>query len=169
VAVLNPDHLFQQAQALIATSAAGPPRQVDLRRAISAAYYGVFHFVLTEAADEFVGVTQRSTARYALVYRSINHRGLKDLCNEAKKTPLNARYQRYAPPGGFGPSIQAFAGALIELQEKRHSADYDPATRIKTSDASLAIATARSAIAQFNAATTAQRQAFLALVLFQPR
>jgi hypothetical protein len=51
VTILNPDHLFDQADRLI-VSTAGPPRQVDLRRAISAAYYGVFHIVATAVADQ---------------------------------------------------------------------------------------------------------------------
>src|SRR5215216_7618181 len=43
VAILNPEHLFDQAEKLILSPPAGRPRQVDIRRAISAAYYGVFH------------------------------------------------------------------------------------------------------------------------------
>ena len=52
VAVLNPDHFFEQADTLMAPPA-GAPRQVDLRRAISNAYYGVFHAILAAAADEY--------------------------------------------------------------------------------------------------------------------
>ena len=168
MAVLNPDHLFEQAEELIAPPPAGPPRQVDLRRAISAAYYGVFHYIITAAADEFVGVT-KNTKRYALVYRSVNHRGLRDLCYEAKKPQPSARYSNYAPSNGFGPNIQAFASPFVELQEKRHSADYDPSKRMKTSDAALAISTARSAIRRFERASEPRRKAFLALLLFPPR
>lgn len=167
--ILNPDHLFDQAEKLLAPPPAGPPRQVDLRRAISAAYYGVFHFVLTAAADEFVGVTKRATVRYALVYRSVDHRGLRDLCNEMKKSQLSAKYDRTAPASGFGANIQAFASAFIELQEKRHAADYDPSIRVKTSDALLALSTARSAVRRFTGANATRRKAFLSLVLFAPR
>jgi len=132
VAILNPDHLFEQAERLVAPPPAGPPRQVDLRRAISAAYYGVFHFILTAAADEFVGVTKRTDRRYVLVYRSVDHRSLKDLCEEVRKQTLKSKYQQNAPTNGFGANIQAFAIAFIELQEKRHAADYDPSIRVKT-------------------------------------
>ena len=67
MATLNPDHLFEQADKLVVPPRAGPPRQVDLRRAISAAYYGIYHFCLTAAADEFVGVIHRATSRYAAI------------------------------------------------------------------------------------------------------
>ena len=70
--VLNPDHLLEQADRLMASTGRGAPRQADLRRAISNAYYGVFHAVVTEAADHFVGRTQRQTPTYGLVYRSID-------------------------------------------------------------------------------------------------
>jgi hypothetical protein len=53
--VLNPDHLFDQAERLVATTAGGAPRQADLRRAVSSVYYGLFHAILTAAADLFVG------------------------------------------------------------------------------------------------------------------
>jgi uncharacterized protein (UPF0332 family) len=169
LAVLNPDHLFDQAEKLTAPPPAGPPRQVDLRRAISAAYYGVFHYVVRAAADEVVGITQRASPRYTLVYRSADYRALRDLCTEAKKQQLSARYHRYAPQNGFGANVQAFATAVVELQEKRHSADYDPSVRVRTSDARLAIATARSAVRRFENAPATQRKSFLTLLLFPPR
>ena len=169
MAVLNPDHLFDQAEKLIAAPAAGPPRQVDLRRAVSTAYYAVFHYILTAAADEFIGVTKRNTALYTLVYRSVDHRGLKELAQEVRKPQPTAKYSKYVPAKGFGNNIQAFAVAVVELQEKRHVADYDPSARMKTSDASAVVATARSAIRRFEKATAARRKAFLALMLFPPR
>ena len=82
--VLNPEHLLAQARVLTAAPSAGPPRQVDVRRAISAAYYAVFHAILTAAADEFVGVGQRVKPNYALVYRSIDHRHLSAVCSIAR-------------------------------------------------------------------------------------
>lgn len=166
---LNPDHLFEQAERLIAPARAGSPRQVDLRRAISSAYYGLFHFCLTAAADEFAGVTQRATSRYTLIYRSIDHRTLKDLCVEARKQTPPVKYVPYFPAGGFSTHIQAFSTAAIELQEKRHRADYNPQPRFRTSDAKLAISTARSAVHRFQAASEEHRKAFLTLLVCPPR
>ena len=168
MAVLNPDHLFDQASRLIAP-AAGAPRQVDLRRAISAAYYGVFHAALTAAADQFVGATKRSSNQYALVYRSIDHKTLRDICKEVQKQTLPAKYMPFAPKTGFGPNIRAFAAAMLELQEKRLDADYDPAIRVKSSDALLAVGTARSALNRFRKASASRRKALLSLLLFHPR
>jgi hypothetical protein len=93
--VLNPDHLLDQADRLTTPPVGGAPRQADLRRAISTAYYALFHAVLTEAADDLMGSTQRQSARYALVYRSIDHRAIRDRCNDLKKPQPPAKYTKY--------------------------------------------------------------------------
>jgi hypothetical protein len=168
VAVLNPNHLFEQADKLIAIQV-GPPRQVDIRRAISAAYYATFHATITAAVDQFVGVTNRDTSRYGLVYRSVSHSWLRDLCKEVQKQTPSNKFKPYAPSNGFGSNINAFAAAVAELQEKRHAADYDVMIRMNKSDAALAISTARAALRRFNKASKARRVAFLSVLLFQPR
>jgi hypothetical protein len=85
---LSPDHLLEQADRLMAAPRRGPPRQADLRRAISNAYYAVFHAVVTAAADDFVGMTHRDTPRYELVYRGVDHGSLRRLCEDVIKTTL---------------------------------------------------------------------------------
>jgi uncharacterized protein (UPF0332 family) len=168
VAILNPDHPFEQAERLI-TIAAGPPRQVDIRRAISAAYYATFHATITAAADQFIGTTNRDTSRYGLVYRSVSHAWLRDLCKEAKRPIPSNKFGPYVPSTGFGANINAFATAVAELQEKRHAADYDVMIRMNKSDAALAISTARAALGRLDRASGPERLAFLSLLLFSPR
>lgn len=104
---------------------------------MSAAYYSVFHATLTAAADEFVGKAHRSADRYALVYRSVDHASLRAICTEAKQLKLSPKYSRYAPKDGLGPEIQRYSSAVLELQERRHAADYDPSIRLRTADATL--------------------------------
>jgi hypothetical protein len=91
-------------------------------------------------------------------------------CAEGVKKPtLAAKYAPHAPSNGFGQNIIAFAAAILELQEKRHAADYDPMIRVRSSDAVLAVRTARAALESFNQASSTRRKAFLSLLLFQPR
>jgi len=168
VAILNPDHLFDQADVLIA-SGVGRPRQVDIRRAISASYYGLFHAVVTAAADLVIGQNNRAQPRYGLVYRSIDHNRLRELCTDLQKQPLPDKYKRYAPHGGFGVDIKIFATAVVELREKRHIADYDPMVQMKQSDAILLTRTARAALIRFQNANPDERAVFLTLLLFEPR
>jgi len=167
--ILNPDHLFDQADRLAAVPASGRPRQVDLRRAISSAWYGVFHFTMATLADEVVGVSPRSSSRYGLVYRSLDHRTLRDIRGDiAKQTPPR-RFAPYLPLDGFGADIQAFARTTIDLQEKRHRADYNPEPRYRSSEATLAIGYARSAVRHFGRASQERKKAFLTLLLCLPR
>jgi hypothetical protein len=136
---------------------------------MSAAYYAIFHAVMTEAEDEFVGRAQRQTPRYALVYRSVNHRSLQTLCEDVKKSKLPAKYSTYEPKSGFGPNLIALATAVVDLQEKRHLADYDPLFRVRKSNALLAVATSRKALARFKKVNRARKKTFLSLLVFPPR
>ena len=144
----NPDHLLDQASRLIARAGGGAPRQTDLRRAISNAYYALFHAIAIAASDDLAGSTHRNTPRYSLVYRSIDHRSLRGVCDQALKAKLSAKYSAYAPKGGFDANLRAMASVLVELQERRHLADYHPGFRAKMSDAIFAVATARNALSR---------------------
>jgi hypothetical protein len=169
MSVLNSDHLLDQADRLLAPPGGGAPRQADLRRAISSAYYAVFHAVATQAADDLVGSRHRATPQYALAYRSIDHGSLRRFCDDVTKPQMPAKYSKYLPRGGFGPNLPVFAAAVVGLQEKRHLADYDSLFRVRTSDAELAVATGRTAIAEFRNAGRTPRKAFLLLVVLSPR
>ncbi|MEI8396000.1 MAG: hypothetical protein WCF85_14770 [Rhodospirillaceae bacterium] len=168
-AILNPEHLLELAEKLIAPPPKGPPRQVYLRRAISSAYYGIFHAVLAAAADEFVGKVHQGTKRYALVYRKIDHKGFIDLCQEVTKSKPSDKYASKMSFAAFGSDIQAFATDAIRLQKRRHEADYDPLVRFKTSHCLDTITEARRALNRFKKANEAERKEFLTLLLFLPR
>jgi hypothetical protein len=168
VTILNPDHLFDQAERLI-VSTAGAPRQVDLRRAISAAYYAVFHVVATAVADQFVGAGRRNTPEYALAYRRIDHKVLKALCAEIKAGRLPSKYEDFVPANGFSSDLKTVAVAAVELQERRIDSDYNPLISVKTSDAEALVATARDAAARFGRLSRDERRTFLCLLVFQPR
>jgi hypothetical protein len=104
-----------------------------------------------------------------LLYRSVDHRPLKEFCKDVCKAQLPKKYARYEPEGGFGPDLVALATTVIDLQEKRHLADYDPLFRTTAADAALDISKARAALARFRRASRVQRRAFLSLLVFSPR
>ncbi len=66
---------------------------------------------------------------------------------------------------GLGSGVKVFAFAAQELQQRRHSADYDPGTRFKIADAEIAIRTAREAMNAFRNAPDAEKKAFLTLLV----
>ena len=169
MAILNPNHLLDQAEKLIAPPPHGPPRQADIRRAISAAYYSVFHATLAAAADQYVGAIHRGTNRYSLAYRSIDHQKIREICAKVKLHPVPREISPYTPPAGFDSETRNLASVLHELQQKRHDADYNPSIRVRTSDARLAIGAARNALQRLQAADSKSREVFLGLLLFRIR
>ena len=166
---IEPQHLLEQADNLAGSASQGRPRGADLRRAISAAYYAIFHFVLRAAVDSVVPVSKRSGGQYTRVYRGIEHRALRELCKALSGASLPSKYLAHAPVGGFGSNIRSFATALIDLQEKRYLADYDPQFQVTKSDALLTISTARTALVRFDSAPLDEKETFLNLLLFPPR
>jgi uncharacterized protein (UPF0332 family) len=90
------------------------PRQASLRRAISTAYYALFHLLTTAGVSKWKIVRQR-----AALARAFDHRKMKDACSKFKP-------EQY--PNATAASVrhlQAIEKAFIELQQHRHTADYD--------------------------------------------
>jgi hypothetical protein len=162
----NPEHLIDQAHDLAAPPAIGARRQANLRRAVSTAYYALFHAILTDVADQLVGKGQRNTPQYALVYRSVQHRRLTDLCENIVKEKVPDKYKPYVPQGGFGPDLLAVAKILKDLQDKRHSADYDPRYRITPSDATLTLQAGRTALDHWRNVSAPRRRLFILMLTF---
>ena len=140
---------------------------------MSAAYYGVYHFVLKQAADEFVGARYGKmfppAVAYVLAYRSISHTVVYMLCSELKKPSLPQKLKTFDAAAKFGSDIRRFSVLFVDLQERRHIADYDISVALSRAEALLAINFARSAIEKFEAISKDERRTFLALLLFPPR
>jgi hypothetical protein len=162
VTIPNPDHYLNQAEHLIAWSGG---RQADLRRAISTAYYGVFHVVMRAAADTYIGRGNQKSAEYALAYRHVDHAGLKIACETCKRQSFADDGQ----PGQFNSDLRAFAGAVVELQARRHAADYDPSLYLYVLDARTVVATARDAVNRFRNLPSDQKLKFLFLLMVKAR
>lgn len=169
MSVLNPHHLLEQAALLVQATPGRKPRQVNLRRAVSSAYYAVFHQVLIAAGDEFVGKSLRNERRYALVYRSIDHGTVRRVCEEAARPQPTPKYLKYLPSSGFEQPIRKFANIVLNLQSKRHDADYDPSHQLTSVDALFAVHLASTAFEELSSATPDGRKDFLSLLLFSPR
>jgi hypothetical protein len=144
--------LLEQAFALINL---GPGRDMDLRRAVSAAYYAVFHCVCTAVADQ---VISKSTAPelWARMYRALEHKEMANRSRDARKLNID-------------PRINLVADNLVNLQIARFSADYDPLYPINTQIALGHISAAQDAIEQFETAPTTAKQAYLAMLLSKQR
>lgn len=166
--MIRSERLLEQAENLIANGAMrGSPE--DLRRAASAAYYALFHQCLAAATDTLVGDVSSAPDLYALAYRSVDHRRLRELCNKYAKTESSGRHADHLRPGHLDSDLVAYARMFVELHQLRASADYDPTWTLTAEDASVALGTARSAFARFAAAHPEKRRRFLILLHFPPR
>jgi len=105
------DDLLDLATDLAHREQTGRPRQASLRRAISTAYYALFHDLAYLCADELVG-WRESWDVFAPIYRTLDHGRAKDV------------FKRIS--GRYGGNIAIIGSVFILLQERRHTADYDP-------------------------------------------
>jgi hypothetical protein len=108
------DDLLTEALRLMRVS---PPSQLTLRRAVSAAYYAVFHFLISEATSNWRNVPLRTA-----LGRAYDHGIMKTASNRI----LNLKD---FPFSGEDPSVVAnlrsVAQIFSQLQEDRHFADYN--------------------------------------------
>ena len=146
-----PLELIRTARRLTETSGRGQPRQTDLKRAVSTAYYALFHTLCLICADGFIGTktADRSNPAWQQTYRSVEHGLAKRRCSDKKV--------RVFPSG-----IRNFAEEFVKMQEKRHEADYDPMSRFKLNDVVVAIDAAELAIQQLRSCPMKDRRAFAA-------
>ncbi|WP_374525466.1 hypothetical protein [Sphingopyxis sp.] len=159
------DHAFALAQ----PPARGAPKQVDLRRSVSAAYYALFHRILALTADDLVGATHSKSSAYALVYRAFQHNLMEARCSECAKETMPARTRQAIGLASFSPEIKEAAAAFVSLQSARHRADYDPRGKVTLSDASDSCQTARQAMRALANAPPGELKLFLLYLLFGAR
>ena len=160
---MNPNDLIRIARHLAmggVGSGLGRPRQTDLRRAISAAYYALFHTLARCGADMVVGSTprRRSQAAWDQVYRALEHGHARN------------QFANMAVMGGYSAAIQDFGAMFIYAQRMRQRADYNPDAIALSRYQIVSIVNATSeAIDRFNAAPAAERRAFAVHALFRLR
>ena len=107
------------ARQLATLDGSGKPRQATLRRAVSTAYYAVFHALCDACVKATVGWKRRPRfwAPISPIYRAVDHGG-------AKRVFFQVRSRRDATE-----ELRRLADVFIALQDARLRADYDPETR----------------------------------------
>jgi uncharacterized protein (UPF0332 family) len=149
------EDLFAQAE-MLAKADARKPKQANLRRALSSAYYAVFHYLINESCSLVMG-TQHGQAAYRHVLgRAFVHTVMKQACASFGGGTLKESVIKGLPRNAAGhypvePAVRNIARAFSELQEKRHLADYDRTERFKRSEVLLLIEQAKDWITTFAA------------------
>ena len=153
-------HLIDMARLLAgqgALVARGRPRQAMLKKAVSAAYYAMFHALCYSNANVFVGTSARAARlpAWTRTYRALEH-------NAARERLLQHR-------SGASRGVQNFGTTFSALQENRHSADYDPNARFYRVHAVSLIDRAEDAIQALLSTDDSERRELAAAVLMRGR
>src|SRR5206468_3220045 len=106
----------------------GSQVEAELRRAVSTAYYALFHLLIDEATDRLVSVA----AIRPRVARTFDHNTMKIVCLEyANATDLGAgQYQTKKAGIVFPKALYNIASTFVALQEARIRADYNLGTGV---------------------------------------
>jgi uncharacterized protein (UPF0332 family) len=133
--------------------------QAYLRRAMSTAYYALFHTLAQCCADLLIGSAgaNRSKPAWNQVYRALDHGFAKQACQNKQMIAK------------FPKEIQDFANMFVMMQIERHDADYDPDQRLFKSAVLNNIAACEAVMTDFTNAPVKDRRAFAALVLLKKR
>lgn len=127
------------------------PKQASLRRACSTTYYALFHTLCRSCANTMV--SDKSTRRaWVQAYRCLNH-------GEARQKCITKKHMSQFPA-----AIQDFANLFVQMQEKRHRADYDPTGVYYKSAVQADIDAARAAMDAFSKCDKRHKQAFVIYV-----
>lgn len=166
--------LLEQAENLVTSSKPGPSKQANLRRAVSAAYYALFHQFTADAT--FSHISNVSGLR-EVSRRSLGHGQMKDACkaflsyNPPKKREVKNFVDLINPP--LDTDLKFVLEAFIELQAARHNADYNTLIPQSRSDALRLVSKAKEAHSKWTKASgigsTANAKILMAAFMLKPR
>jgi uncharacterized protein (UPF0332 family) len=150
-----PDDLLEQASDL-AFKEPRDPKQASLRRAVSTAYYALFHLLIDEAVSKWAVERQRS-----ILARTFEHGKMKGVCDDLLKVAKGG--------GSVLPELVAVAQNFIQLQEQRNRADYDNSKQWSRSDVVNVLDLAMDAFGAWRAVCTQDAAQDFLLQLFLPK
>ena len=151
---MKPLDLIEAARDLT-ESGRGRPTQARLRRAVSTAYYAMFHCLAGCVANLIIGRVRKPA--WHQTYRALEHGKARNACED--KGAMAA----------FPQEVCNFADTFVALQRARQQADYALDGRYDKPDVLAAIDRAERSIVRFEQADVRHRRAFVAHVLFKRR
>ena len=131
--VSYPDDLIGQARHLLGRGRRRP-KQVDLRRAVSAAYYAVFH-ALTLAGAKRMSGPRASAAAVNAIARTFEHGTMSKAARELIKTTPEPKLRALLGATKVSPDVALICSRFESLQKRRHAADYNLADMLLKQDA----------------------------------
>jgi uncharacterized protein (UPF0332 family) len=131
------EDLLRQADHL-ATYEGPNPGQASLRRAVSTAYYALFHLLVEAAALRWSGSPEAQTG----MQRGFQHGVMKSVSKQFANQTWQDWHGIQQP---IPLAIRKIASAFVDLQQDRHTADYDNHEHWTTLDVQKILETTRAA------------------------
>jgi uncharacterized protein (UPF0332 family) len=127
------------------------------RRAVSTAYYAVFHALAKLCADYVTQSAQRSTDVYSRAYRALDH------------GPLRHAFAQ--PPLTSDKTLSRIGAIIVRLQAERHRADYLPpvAGVFSADDAQEVVDLGRRTVDEIESLDSDDRRTLAIALLFKTR
>jgi uncharacterized protein (UPF0332 family) len=143
------------------------PKQSNLRRAVSSAYYAVFHLLIAQAVHALCPTPKRGLLMDRMS-RAFQHGEMKQVCRQFQQNPLpdSLRVLLTKP---VSPELKMVIEVFLDLQEARHAADYDVGFRLTREMADSALAAAELAFDRWNHVEEDEANIFLAALAFHAR
>jgi uncharacterized protein (UPF0332 family) len=138
---------------------------VSLRRAISTAYYALFHALVAEAV--LILAPSDPVALRPWVGRAFVHENMKRVCKGVgASSPASVTAQLMSRP--FDQRLTFIAKTFVDMQEERHKADYDTTATLSKADVVLKLQDVEQAFTNLRAIRgNSNTNVFLAALLFQ--
>ena len=144
------------------------PKQASLRRAVSAAYYSLFHLLVADAASSML--KGKAVSIRPVFQRAFAHAHMKRVAQSFAGGTVSDAWK--GPMGGASVSedLRQVASAFVSLQEARHKADYDLSHRFSRGTARVLIDIAEAAAGSWrNVRNDLEGQVFLTALLVDDR
>lgn len=149
---IRPEWLIRQAKELGGAAAGvGQPRNADLRRAVSDAYYALFHFIVLACVESLMPACPEGDQ--LRLTRHFQHNAIKQVCEWVVgpgAIPERVRHSLLLVRAEV--PIRDAALAFVTLQERRHDADYNHLTGLTRPETLTLIESAEDAINKLTAA-----------------
>jgi hypothetical protein len=99
------------------------PKQANLRRAVSSAYYALFHLLCDEAANRISPVKPPLLRKQ--IRRVLEHGKMRQACQAFAVSGVLVEPLHSLLSQPLSHEIRHIANTFVALQEARHQADYD--------------------------------------------
>lgn len=139
------------------------PKQASLRRAVSVAYYALFHLLSAEASKVLVRGMRDSDDLQSRTARTLDHGTMARACRVFASGAMPTGLQSLQP---INADLRLCAGTFVRMQEQRHQADYNKQINFARKERLLLIEQVEAAFEAYNRVQNSDATTYFLFALF---